>query len=160
MLKPNHTDYLNIKEIQRNQLILNKGGQFFKKKGWGGHRIQPPDHWSNRGYFENGTLWSFKGALGCQGVLYYWVKYVKKNVSIINDNNVETWTSEIYNRKNGRVEMYELLSGKQIFQDGCHATLPRYNISLRNSLNIAPYKDFYHFTSNAKPWLHKHGHKY
>ena len=32
MLKPNHTDYLNIKEIQRNQLILNKGRQFFKKK--------------------------------------------------------------------------------------------------------------------------------
>ena len=43
---------------------------------------------------------------------------MKKNVSIIDDNNVETWTSENYNRKNGRVEMSELLSGKQIFQDG------------------------------------------
>lgn len=154
MLKPNHTDYLNIKEIQRNQLILNKDGQFFQREGWGGHRIQPPDHWSNRGYFINGTLWSFKGALGCQGLLYYWVKYVKKNVSIINDDKVETWTSEKDNRNDGRVKMSELLSEKQIFQDGCHATLPRYNIKLRNSLNIAPYKDLYHFASVKKPWLH------
>ena len=156
MLKPNHTDYLNMKEIQRNQLIANKGGKFSKTTGWGGYQIQPPDHWSNRGYFINGTQWTFKGALGCQGLLYYWVKYVKKNVSIINSGSVvswvETWKPENDNI-DGRVKMSEFLKGKNIFKDGCHATLPRYTVKLRNYLPMAPYKDFFHFTSARKPWL-------
>lgn len=53
----------------------------FISDGWG-HRIDPPDYWMNLDR-RRGNSWNFHASFADQGLLYHWVKYVKKNVSII-----------------------------------------------------------------------------
>lgn len=106
--------------------------------GWG-HVITSPDYW--RG--TNGTkltTWSWHAVFADQGLLYYWVKYVKKDVSIIIGPDLEHWSNK--SSADGNV------------------TLERVETNILTDLSCvpyakgaSPYRDFIHFTGTTKPWL-------
>jgi hypothetical protein len=98
---------------------------------------------------DGSTEWHFHGDFADQGLLYYWTKYYKQNVSIIFKNNVENWSSQ-----NGEAVLeqtlydalvpYACLSYRDA-QDGHYA-------KARFAPSWVPYRDFCHFSGRGKPW--------
>jgi lipopolysaccharide biosynthesis glycosyltransferase len=148
MMRPDRDDYNHILDIQKKR--DKQGADFDVVKGWG-HAIQPPDQWVSRNGIKKGTEWTFNFADKDQGLLYHWVKYVKKNVSIINQDKVETWGT-INNTKDGEVQMISM--HRNIFHDGCSSSMPKYKFHWGR--NVYPEKDFVHFTGDEKPWINKY----
>ena len=136
--------------------------------GWG-HKFEEGDF----ARFKNGRKidkWNFYGAFADQGIisiavsmhfstkcrlltlpgdidhvglLYHWVKYEEKSVSIVHPNSVENWDVD----RNGTLFIEQNL-GMDIFKE--------YNFD-RICWKIrpckTPFKDFIHFTGRSKPWL-------
>ena len=77
------------------------------------------------------------------GLLYHWVKYEEKSVSIIYKHSVENWDVD----EQGNPFMEQRLD-LDIFKE--------YNVD-RVCWNIkpcrTPFKDYMHFTGKSKPWL-------
>jgi hypothetical protein len=118
--------------------------------GWG-HSIVEPDYWeSNR---ERGQNWTFHAPFGMQGLLYYYAKYVRQNVTIVLANRAQNWetgpdgepkmlqeiehpydkhSKPVYDMSNKATECHKWTRGK-----GCPP----------------PYNDFKHFSGTAKPWF-------
>jgi hypothetical protein len=95
MLEPRHGALEEMRAIIRRRDIransLNVTGlKFDELEGWG-HVIEPPDCWETKK--TKGTNWTFHGAFVDQGLLYHWVKYVKKSTSIINGDKVNNWSA-------------------------------------------------------------------
>ena len=76
-------------------------------------------------------------------MLFHWVKYAEKSVSIIFKHSVENWDVD----QNGKIFMEQRFE-LSIFDD--------YNLD-RVCWKIkpcrAPFNDFIHFTGKSKPWL-------
>jgi len=109
-------------------------------KGWG-HIIDNDDPWKTTKE-KNGTEWTFYGAQADQGLLYYWTKYYKKSVSIVNGETVEQWGTE-----SGTNDLQLLHRGFD--------TLREYvctDVLERKGWKTTPYKNFIHFTGRRMPW--------
>ena len=135
--------------------------------GWG-HKIEEGDFarlnsgrqydkWNFYGAFaDQGTIWidscciiqrfydlTYVYPLEILGLLFHWVKYAEKSVSIIFKHSVENWDVD----GDGKLFMEQRLE-LSIFND--------YNFD-RVCWNIrpckTPFKDFIHFTGKSKPWL-------
>jgi hypothetical protein len=98
------------------------------------------------------TEWHFHGDFADQGLLYYYTKYFKQNVSIVNKNDVENWTS-----RNGEAVLEQTMKDALV----PYACLPlrdarrgRYAKS-RFAPALVPYRDFRHFSGRGKPWQAK-----
>jgi hypothetical protein len=126
----------------REQLGKGKGTtQFDKLQGWG-HTIQQDDYWETR-QGKRGREWEFYAAFADQGLLYHWVKYAKKNVSIVIGSKIEQWGTWA---NNGTVRLEQTLDSKVVLQ----------NLSkpLRCWKSCLPiYGDHVHFGGGRKPWL-------
>lgn len=123
----------------------NRNGSicFDEVKGWG-HIIEPPDKWHGR--YDEGRNWSFYGVESDQGLLYYYVKYFRQNVTIIGspDQGIENWGS-----KDGKAWLETTLKFNEVF--------PRYARPIRQD-GIACDSwlcDYFHFGADTKPWLQK-----
>ena len=104
----------------------------------------------------HGTKWKWPGVFGDQGLLYYWTKYHLKNVSIINIDTIEHWTTDPHGDliKQRVEDASTLLRPHSCLPDGMDQ-MGQYASSLHPMfVNKAPYRDFVHFTSNLKPWIH------
>jgi hypothetical protein len=119
--------------------------------GWG-HVIAPDDPWRTTSTLQ-GTLWNYYGAQSDQGLLYYWVKYVKKSFSVIVDRSVENW-GPIVVEVNGRAQERAQLQSKMRIKDlakfvnvsHCHAGMTH----MRSHLS----SDFIHYMGRTnKPWM-------
>ena len=139
MLAPNQDDLRLVNSIiqQREEYARTHPYPFFDVvNGWG-HTHDPSDPWLAKS--SSGTNWTFLAAFADQGLLYHWVKYAKKSVSIVQFNgNVHNWglnsslTSASFEEQN--VTLQEILV--KPFDGGSN-----------------PRRDFIHFTGNTKPWL-------
>jgi hypothetical protein len=131
--------------VHRHEKSILAGHEFSKLEGWG-HIIAPPDAWHSTSGREgpNATEWAWHGDFADQGLLYFWTKYFKRDVSIVIGADVENWSG---NRS-------ELLHGPLI-PYGCvpkEFTRPSKYANSGFS-KMVPYRDFKHFTGRAKPWL-------
>lgn len=93
MLRPKAGEYQKVKDIieERDARIMASPSKVFDEVvGWG-HVIKPPDYWRTRYNRKSGTFWNFTTAYGNQGLMFYWVKYVKKSASLFVGNEVENW---------------------------------------------------------------------
>jgi hypothetical protein len=118
--------------------------------GWG-KVITPPDYWRP----VNGsklTLWNWHAVFADQGLLYFWAKYVKRNVSIIIGNEIEHWTTTTgsTNEEAEDVTLQRIDRNSPLDIYSCVSTKSSYQKGRRQP--PAPYRDFYHFTGNRKPW--------
>lgn len=151
MLKPNHLDYL------RAQVIIRKAEEaaldlpwphWDSVLGWG-HVIDSSDEWQMSIEMERQpgdplrTNWSWHGSFADQGFLYHWVKYEKKNVSIITNDKIETYSSI-------GGEMQELRAYRNNGKFGVINRHTHYEFCKRKR---APMCDFQHFAGSGKPWF-------
>lgn len=79
-----------------------------------------------------------------QGLLYYWTKYYKKSVSIVNNKNVEHWGKEP-----GTDNLRLLSVETDILEDHVCSNSERDRYSDRAK---TPYWNYFHFTGRGKPW--------
>ena len=164
MLTPNKEDFEMVQKIIEARDM--EGYDFNTTIGFG-HQITPPDHWESiTSYVEelhnetdhdnNQVTWNFYGAFTDQGLLYHWTKYVKKNLSIIIGNKVQTWGSD----ERGEQKMISEQPGTEVFVDierfcgiGPMHHMHVAGISPFKMFDTAPYMDFHHFKGKLKPWL-------
>mmetsp|Transcript_900 Transcript_900/g.1773 ORF Transcript_900/g.1773 Transcript_900/m.1773 type:complete len:473 (-) Transcript_900:43-1461(-) len=97
--------------------------------------------------------WTFHGDFADQGLLYYWTRYFRGDVSIVFLREIENW-------QNGSLEA--TVKSKKVFVD--KTCLPpgqeannHYGSSIHYPLfnKKAPHRDFIHFTGDKKPWEKK-----
>lgn len=113
--------------------------------GWGNAFVNG-DYWEDiKG--NKGTLWTFYCAYSDQGLLYHWVKFIKKSFSIIRAKDIENWGANAY----GKLRMEKRLSF-DIFE-GVRKRKCWSTVVTKGALCEPPRSDHVHFTSKLKPWF-------
>jgi lipopolysaccharide biosynthesis glycosyltransferase len=176
MLRPQVGDYEHVLSILKQQKQQNRvmmiqqnnasNAEFDVILGWG-HAIQPPDQWQilDKGGTVEGRLWTFHGSNADQGLLYHWVKYVKRHVSIFVYDQLQNWISppSFSSVGDGRIVAPQRRTTDAM---PMNPVIMEWNTSTYNLTNFGcpihyrfqpksrpvPYKDFYHFTGKQKPW--------
>lgn len=143
MLTPRKGEYEQVEEIIQSREAkakdLDSGIKFDEVEGWG-HVITEPDEWISRSS-RRGRHWNFSFAYSDQGLLYYWVKYVKKQVSVICEHHVDNLSQD----RNGNVVLERRL--EEPFRNFSNPVLDS-PPDCRKFMC-----DFVHFTGNTKPWM-------
>ena len=86
------------------------------------------------------TTWDWHAAFADQGLLYYWTKYIKRDVSVIIGSAVQHWSDD----GGEGVSLRTIDSDNPLEKYSC---FPKGNLA-------PPYRDFCHFTGRYKPWDH------
>ncbi|KAG7340332.1 hypothetical protein IV203_023875 [Nitzschia inconspicua] len=144
LVTPHKGDWSLLQQVirQKEEKALTLPWPHFNEaEGWG-HVITPPDYWRPL----NGSKlhrWKWHAVFADQGLLYYWTKYVKMNVSIIIGDEIEHWSSTNGQKK---VTLERIDKGGPLDAFSCirqfHST----------RMQPPPYRDFHHFTGTSKPW--------
>jgi len=94
MLAPKEGDFEALEEVvrRREQQVVDTGLVFDGKLGWG-QEIEPRGWKALMVPKTSVHLWDFHGDFVDQGLLYYWTKYYKKDVSIVIKDQVENWST-------------------------------------------------------------------
>jgi hypothetical protein len=145
MLAPGEGELEEMNEIihQREVKAQSLPHPYFDPvEGWG-HVIQAPDKWDL--LMGSGTNWTFWAAFADQGLLYHWVKYAKKSVSIAYQDKIQNFGT----LPNGTVVLEETLDRPFTNHSKPIKCLNRYQLCRLG----APRSDFVHFTGNKKPWF-------
>jgi hypothetical protein len=150
MLKPGAGEFEELNSIVRKREIRDKhleGRKFDIVEGWG-HPIKSPDYWQTTKISPR-TNWTFNAAQADQGLLYHWVKYVKKSVSLVRSNIIENWSVD----SNGTLRI--TATHDDPFVNVSRPTKVFHHECMRWCHNgcYAPYRDWVHFTGKKKPWL-------
>jgi len=150
MLRPGIGELAELQEVVRVREEKSRNltwPPFDEIDGWG-HAIEPHDSWIQFNG-KRGRKWDFYGAFADQGLLYHWVKYVKKKVSIVIKNRVENWDTNVMgNGEKGSLYM-EISKDDVLVEHSCSTKDP-----FRRGYMLAypPYRDYHHFTGWGKPW--------
>jgi hypothetical protein len=79
-----------------------------------------------------------------KGLLYQWVKYEEKSVSIIFRRSVQNWDQH----ENGTVYLEQTLDHELFKEHAVDRTCWKFKMPCKT-----PFSDFVHFTGRSKPWL-------
>lgn len=105
------------------------------------HRYGPPRHSTN---------WTFHGDFADQGLLYYWTRFHRKQVSILYLDYLLEYDNTNHSPKNVSTDFLQPMSclppGKE--------RLGQYGSTLQAPLfyDKVPHRDFVHFSGTNKPW--------
>mmetsp|Transcript_33610 Transcript_33610/g.100194 ORF Transcript_33610/g.100194 Transcript_33610/m.100194 type:complete len:459 (-) Transcript_33610:2288-3664(-) len=149
MMKPGAGEFAELQEVIRIREERAKDmpwPPFDEVWGWG-HVIVPPDSWV-RIDGPGGTNWTFYGAFADQGLLYHWVKYVKRSVSIVIKGSVQNWSERSVN---GTISAFLESTTEGVLDNASCSESDPYDRGWKTS--SPPYRDFHHFTGKKKPWL-------
>ncbi|KAG7372940.1 hypothetical protein IV203_033664 [Nitzschia inconspicua] len=144
LVTPHKGDWSLLQQVIRQKeekALTLPWPHFDEAEGWG-HVITPPDYWRPL----NGSklhLWKWHAVFADQGLLYYWTKYVKMNVSIVIGDEIEHWSSTNGQEK---VTLERVDKGSPLDAFSCIRR------SHSSRMQPPPYRDFHHFTGNSKPW--------
>lgn len=147
LLSPETGDYRQLQEIikKREEHI-----EWNYTLGWG---RQMEEEWTGIPMYPkpalHSKLWKFHGDFADQGLLYYWTRFHKQNVSIVYLDKVENW-------QDGRlVQTYnsvDIMGQRTCLPKGMEKR-GQYGQTLHpNFLGKIPHRDFVHFTGEQKPW--------
>jgi lipopolysaccharide biosynthesis glycosyltransferase len=175
LLAPREGDYERVQEIitrREAEAMELPDPHWDPIRGWG-HVISKEDAWqgmrawtaadtagnnssSNHSHFPfyTSTNWTFHGDFADQGLLYYWTKYVQKNVSIINLNHVEHWSSS---SSSSAAALTVQVQDNILSNATCLPPNMEYPGHYGSSTSPffhgqVPHRDFIHFTGSKKPW--------
>jgi lipopolysaccharide biosynthesis glycosyltransferase len=131
--------------------------KFDREYGWGHSFRKEGDAWE--GINKNGRMWRYHASHSDQGLLYYWVKYVKQHVSIAMGDNLATWgpgtTVSAYDGKLQPVKLreeYRLLTPYMTQEPLAWQERCTHNHDNATYFCTAPYREFAHFMGGNKPW--------
>lgn len=121
--------------------------------GWGHNFVEEGDHWD--GIAFSSQRWRYHGGHSDQGLLYYYLKYIKQDVSIIIGNRTESWIRG----ESGRPVLSETISNLESErapkpsepQHSCGVPDEEQNTDFAH-LCLPIYRDFCHFMGTNKPW--------
>ena len=107
---------------------------------------------------ENGTKWDFHASHSDQGLLYYWTKFFKQDVSIVIGAKIQNWVPDT---TTGLPKLLTQMLDEPLKKYSAPAPLA-YQYSCDNEKSKAktqmghvcrvPYRDFAHFMGRDKPW--------
>jgi hypothetical protein len=143
MLQPGQKHQLDAIIKRQYDRRITERVLFNESWGWGSP-IEPPDYWIDV-RAKRHTQWKFTAAYADQGLLYHWVKYHRKSVSIFFHGRIEEWV-------NGTVHVRKNQFPGCMANSGPNSLLTFLGRRDRR-FRSAPSRDFIHFTGNAKPWL-------
>lgn len=155
MLQPGHGEFEELQGVvnkQREEGSKLPYPHFDEVQGWG-HVIQPNDEWIAGK--RRGRLWNFYAAYSDQGLLYHWVKYVKKNVVIIAQRTGEWWGTDHNDTLVLQERRPQALSNYSCLPRGNPRSLKfaHHQAYGGNLIGNVPYGDYIHFYGPFKPWL-------
>jgi hypothetical protein len=123
--------------------------------GWGHNFSENGDYW--QAVNRKSKKWIFHASHSDQGLMYYWAKYLRQNVTILISDNVQNWKSGSVGQPIMESESKGILSpyqGKVLFQQWSCDNRPQADASeRRNAWRCVPFFDgFAHFVGKRKPW--------
>ena len=151
IVHPEENEWNRVQDIIAKQRQL--GSQlpyphFDMESGWGHNFRKEGDQWE--GIVKNGKNWHYHGSHSDQGLLYYYFKYVRMDVSIVIGDRIQNWVPDM---ESGRPKMVEEFTNLEnyapkpaVYQFYCGK--PE-----RNTHWCKPiYRDYAHFYGKDKPW--------
>lgn len=163
MLQPEEGAWEKVAQMIQKQLE-NKDRKNFAR-GWGYDFAAENDQW--RATVKSGTQWRFHGGFADQGLLYYWTKYYKRQVSIVIQDEIENWIDspdapktrdgqpkpilqntlnmeplQKYSRSHPLAYQFECDTPKIQEKDKKH----------QPQQCVVPYRDYVHMFGDHKPW--------
>lgn len=163
MLEPLEGDTDMMEDIVRRQ---HESGQklpyphFDKIWGWGHSFIEAGDFWEGI-KVKYGRRWAWHAAHADQGLLYYFAKYAKKDVSIIIGDRIQSWSAND-GTKQGNLRgsndepiresdtpntLLHYVQRPLLDKGGCSMEGQRLDWSCH-----PPYNGWVHFYGKTKPW--------
>jgi alpha-N-acetylglucosamine transferase len=146
IVKPSSSDFERLQEIileKEKRGLARKYPHWDEVEGWG-TIITEDQPWKTT-LGQTGTKWTWHGANCDQGLLYYFTKYVEKNVSIIIKRSIEHWGSDPDTQQ---PQLMSIDSSNTLYRYGCQNPPAQ----VRFSKFTAPYNSFIHLTGRSKPW--------
>jgi hypothetical protein len=156
MLKPSDDAVARIRQVIRDKEL--RGAQleyphFDRRVGWG-HAFAEEDGHINDQYelisHRKFHQWGFHGDFADQGLLYQWVKYEEKSVSIVFRNGIQNWG--VHNASTGELvlEAFHRLDVLDTFSTRTKREC--WTIQLSAPCR-SPFTDYVHFSGQLKPWF-------
>ena len=153
VLKPEEGGWEQIEQIIQRQ--KDEGRQlpyphFDYKRGWGYHFQDQHDAWE--AMHRKGTAWHFHASHSDQGLIYYWTKFVKQDVSIVIGDRVQNWMPSGGEKPRKEMELTDeplakyTAAAPMAYQDSCDKDKDSFHTC------IVPYRDIAHFMGKRKPW--------
>lgn len=135
MLSPLEGDIEHINAvIKAKESYIHEGNSFDEIAGWG----ETMGFWT--GYKGNGTGWTFIAASGDQGLLWYWVAFVKKQVSVVAPcDDIQNW------------DVTQDSKGKMVVKEILHKPFGDHGLNYSwVQCTGKPLSDIYHFMGSVK----------
>ena len=155
ILAPEHGAWDRVQQIVQGQSRL--GSQmpyphFDWNSGWGHNFKKEGDQWE--AIKQNGTHWKFHAGHSDQGLLFYYTKYIRQDVSIVIGDHVQNW---VHDTKTGMPKMEKKIEDLQkyspspiVYQYDCGH--PGKEDKKLRFMCKPVYRDFVHFFGKEKPW--------
>ena len=92
MMRPSRADYEELQHVIRKKeekALALPYPHWNEVEGWG-HNFSDTDDWRSP-MKAHGMKWDWHAVIADQGLLYYWTKYCKKDVSLIIKHQIEHW---------------------------------------------------------------------
>jgi hypothetical protein len=155
MLQPDVAAYQQVQDTisQQHESARHLPAPYFDKiNGWG-HAMTPDNPWLTFRRRMKGHKWSFYAAHSDQGLLYHYVKFLRRSVSIVLAKAVQNWIPG----PNGTVvlehELHEPFAKFTCRRGRRSRAQYMLHPATGNTLAMTPpFCDFAHFYSVFKPW--------
>jgi len=156
ILQPEEGDWERLQQVIADQRQAGKElpyPHFDWEIGWGHNFTAEGDRWDSVSKY--GVRWRFHAGHSDQGLLYYYLKYVKQDVSIVIGNRIENWIPGPSGKPQKMKELPNVVDEKSPLP-----AEPQYNCGVKDSrqdeyfyyLCFPIYRDFAHFMGKNKPW--------
>lgn len=142
-----------IIEDQREAGKLLPHPHFDWDHGWGHNFTAEGDQWNS--IEKYGVRWRFHAGHSDQGLLYYYMKYVRQDVSIVIGNRTENWIPGQDGKPELHEEMPNVVDGKspEPVETQFNCAFPeRRHFQEEAHMCLPVYRDFAHFMGSSKPW--------
>eukprot|EP00547_Thalassionema_nitzschioides_P009194 CAMPEP_0194230952 /NCGR_PEP_ID=MMETSP0156-20130528/44674_1 /TAXON_ID=33649 /ORGANISM="Thalassionema nitzschioides, Strain L26-B" /LENGTH=245 /DNA_ID=CAMNT_0038963553 /DNA_START=459 /DNA_END=1193 /DNA_ORIENTATION=- len=124
--------------------VLHTHAQFLNETHGYGQVLPSPAE----GLEKNYSLWDWHCAKMDQGLLYHWVRFVKKSVTMLKHNRLQIWKKSDTANVGSEVEHEE--QNVKSFCPRSNYKLPLHGPDWMRDSSF--YQDVYHFTGQKKPW--------
>jgi hypothetical protein len=130
---------------------------FDRQNGWGHNFRKEGDLWEGISY--NGSRWDYYASHSDQGLLYYWARFFKQDVSIVIGAKIQNWVPD---KTTGLPKLLTQMLNEPLmnysapaplaYQHDCDDEKAAPNNVMHHAC-LVPYRDFAHFMGKKnKPW--------